>query len=86
MWSYKGLPSTLVLDPLKHVLGCLGERLDLGGGRKVRGLHTISVQLPSPAHSEDEVSVPGLLHKTTGFWAETCHDQICFLMFFLGQE
>lgn len=37
-------------------------------------------------HSKDEANLPGLLHKTSGFWAETCHDQICFLNMFLGQE
>lgn len=79
-------PNTLVLDPLKLILGYLGEWLDLESGQKVWGWHSISVQLLSPVHSKDEASVPGLLHKTSGFWAETCHDQICFLNMFLGQE
>lgn len=82
----QGDPDTLVLDPLKHILGYLGERLDLESGQKVWGWHRISVPLLSPAHSKDEANMPGLLHKTSGFWAETCHDQICFLSMFLGQE
>lgn len=45
----RGSP-TLVLDPLKHVLRYLEEQLDLEGGQKVWGWHSISVQLLSPAY------------------------------------
>lgn len=87
MGSYKGLPDTLVLDPLKHVLGYLGERLDLWGRQKVQRWHrSLSNSCRLCTGSEDEAGVPGLLHKTSGFWAETCHDQISFLTLFRGQE